>query len=190
MELVLEGQIERFDELVNRHRAPLLRAAVSKMRDQASAEDVVQDTFLAAFARRKTFNPEYSFRGWLWTIGLNTAKTHLVRERRRSQRLIEVASTIPEQVSKETGLGVLLQNERSEVLAQMLAQIPEAEADALRMRFFGELQFNEIAHAMAISLNGARKRVRRGLERLTALLSEYEGSLSEHEDSCFDGEAS
>jgi RNA polymerase sigma-70 factor (ECF subfamily) len=153
------------------------------MRDQAAAEDVVQDTFLAAFARRFTFNAEFSFRGWLWTILLNTARTHLSRERRRTLQLSEVAATMTEAVTTETGLGVLLQNERSEVLAQFLAEIPELEADALRMRFYGELQFNEIAQAMSISLNGARKRVRRGLERLADL-------LRASTDDGFDGETS
>lgn len=181
MKLVLEGQTELFDELVNRHRGSLMRAAVSKMRNAVAAEDVVQDTFLAAFARRATFNPIYSFRGWLWTIMINTSRTHLTLERRRSDRLAKVASIIRPQITHESGLGVLLQNERSELLAQMLAEIPEVEADALRMRFFGELQFNEIAEVMSVSLNGARKRIRRGLERLADTLREFESTPFEGE---------
>ena len=181
MKLVLEGQTELFDELVNRHRGSLMRAAVSKMRNAVAAEDVVQDTFLAAFARRATFNPIYSFRGWLWTIMINTSRTHLTLERRRSDRLAKVASISRPQITHESGLGVLLQNERSELLAQILAEIPEVEADALRMRFFGELQFNEIAEVMSVSLNGARKRIRRGLERLADTLREFESTPFEGE---------
>ena len=167
---VLDGQVELFDELVKRHRASMLRAAVSKMRNQATAEDVVQDTFLAAFARRVTFDPQYSFRGWLWTILLNTARTQLTLDRRRYDRLAEVATNIARPVTTETGLDLLLRVEQSELLEQFLGELPEAEADALRLRFFGGLQFDEIAQAMAISLNGARKRVCRGLERLAGLL--------------------
>jgi RNA polymerase sigma-70 factor, ECF subfamily len=181
MTMVLQGQVELFDELVKRHRSSLMRAAVSKMRDMTAAEDVIQDTFLAAYARRVTFNPEYSFRGWLWTIMLNTARTHLALERRRRERLVQVASNTKPPITHESGLGSLLKNERSELLAQMLERIPEVEADALRMRFFGELQFNEIAEAMSVSLNGARKRIRRGLERLADALRELESTP-------FDGE--
>ena len=64
MERVQSGQVELFDELVRRHQASMLRAAVSKLRDQAIAEEAVQDAFLAAFAHRNTFRSEFSFRGW------------------------------------------------------------------------------------------------------------------------------
>jgi RNA polymerase sigma-70 factor (ECF subfamily) len=41
MERVRSGQVELFDEFVNRHRSSMLRAAVSKLRDQAIAEEAV-----------------------------------------------------------------------------------------------------------------------------------------------------
>ena len=46
------------------------------------------------------------------------------------------------------------------------------EADAIRLRFFGELSFEEIALAMQSSVSGAKVRVRRGLERLATMLDE------------------
>jgi RNA polymerase sigma-70 factor (ECF subfamily) len=168
---VIGGQIELFDELVRRHRASMLRAAESKLRNRSLAEDAVQDCFLSAFARRHTFNPEYSFRGWLWTILLNVCRTQFRRETRHAAQASLSGESLAtnEPITTETGLTELLRAERSEILADLLDQIPEFEADALRLRYFGELQFDEIAQAMNCSLSGAKTRVRRGLERLAEL---------------------
>ena len=171
MDCVIDGQVELFEELVRRHRASMLRAAESKLRNRSQAEDAVQDCFLSAFARRRTFNPEFSFRGWLWTILLNVCRTQFRREARHASQLSLSGAVLVanEPATTETGLSELLRAERSEILADLLDQIPELEADALRLRFFGELQFDEIAQAMNCSLSGARTRVRRGLERLAEL---------------------
>lgn len=170
MVCVIDGEVELFDELVRRHRGSLLRAAVSKLRNPAMAEDAVQDCFLSAFARRHTFNPEFSFRGWLWTILLNVCRTQLRRETRQPKStLTRQTLAANEPVTTDSGLSELLRAERCELLADLLEQIPELEADALRLRFFGELQFDEIAQAMNCSLSGAKTRVRRGLERLADL---------------------
>ena len=165
---VLSGRTELFDELVCRHRPSMLRAATSKLRNATVAEEAVQDAFLNAYARRATFNPQYSFRGWLWTILLNTCRTLAKREARRpdppdTQDLL----TAHEPSSTDDALSRLLKVERNALLADLLNELPEAQADALRLRFFGGLKFEEIAQVMNCSLNGAKQRIRRGLERLS-----------------------
>jgi len=172
MERVRFGQVELFDELVNRHRSSMLRAAISKLRNQAVAEEAVQDAFLAAFAHRHTFRTEHSFRGWLWTILLNTcrglARRELGRADRAGSRTEFLAANEP--CSSGDALSQLVQAEQAALLFRFLDQLPETQADALRLRFFGELKFDEIAHVMNCSTNGAKQRVRSGLERLSAAL--------------------
>ena len=172
MERVQSGQVELFDELVRRHQASMLRAAVSKLRDQAIAEEAVQDAFLAAFAHRNTFRSEFSFRGWLWTILLNTCRTLARRELGRADRAGRVPPVVATSEPCSTGdaLSRLVKAEQATLLFRYLNELPEVQADALRLRFFGELKFDEIAHVMNCSKNGAKQRVRTGLERLSAAL--------------------
>jgi RNA polymerase sigma-70 factor, ECF subfamily len=172
MERVRSGQVELFDELVNRHRESMFRVAVSKLRNQAVAEEAVQDAFLSAFAHRHTYRCEHSFRGWLWTILLNTCRSLARRELGRIDRAgapndFEVSN---EPCSSGDALGRLVRAEQAALLFRFLNELPEAQADALRLRFFGELKFDEIAQAMNCSTNGAKQRVRSGLERLSAAL--------------------
>ena len=174
MERVRSGQVSLFDELVNRHRSSMLRTAVSKLgnRNQAVAEEAVQDAFLSAFAHRHTYRCEYSFRGWLWTILLNTCRSLARRELDRIDRAgaqydFEVSN---EPCSSDDVLWRLVRAEQAALLFRFLNELPEAQADALRLRFFGELKFDEIAQVMNCSTNGAKQRVRSGLERLSAAL--------------------
>jgi len=179
MRLVVAGRAELFGELVRRHRPALLRAALSKLRATADAEDAVQETFLAAFRAQQTFNPVYSLRGWLWTILLNVCRRH-VRRAPQATSLGEISFN-REPFTTTNGLSELLAAERSAALSELLDRMPEVQADALRLRFFGELRFDEIAQAMQCSLNAAKDRVRKGLEQL-AFLAHQNSSLCQEGD--------
>ena len=60
--------------------------------------------------------------------------------------------------------------ERNQRLELLLARIPENQADALRLRFYGELKYHEIAAAMGCSLGSAKNRVRWGLSKMTQMM--------------------
>lgn len=174
MRLVQGGQLELFDRLVTRYRSALVHVAWSKLGDRAWAEDVVQETFLAAFAARQSFNPQFSFRTWLWTILLNLCRRQWRRreERPRMESLSAPAQAASpdEPATYDTGLSLLLKTERREQVHRLLNQLSEPQADALRLRFFGGLQYDEIALAMNSSVSGAKQRVKHGLQELARLL--------------------
>lgn len=180
MQRVQAGRLELFDRLVVRYRGPLLHAAWSKLGDRLWAEDVVQETFLAAFAARHTYQPDLSFRTWLWTILLNLCRRQWKRRAERPREVLQstfeaAAATFPEPMCHDSGLTQVLGTERREELLALLACLPEPQADALRLRFFGGLQFDEIALAMGSSVSGAKLRVKTGLLTLSQLACEPEG---------------
>lgn len=165
---VQAGRFESFDELVSRYRAPLWRLAHSKLAEPQFAEDVVQEAFLAVFAARHTYRTGAPFRTWLWTIALNLCKRHARRNARRpmSNADDELTSGPASRLFTAGTLHQVLMTERLEQLRQALEELPEAEADAVRLRFFGGLKFEEIAGAMECSVSGAKVRVKRGLMKL------------------------
>lgn len=176
MRRVQEGEFRFFDILVERYRPSLVRVATGVLGDSTLAEDVVQETFLAVFAARQTFNPSLNFRTWLWTILLNLCRRHRARlgRRREETSRSEIdsvgAPVVGHPSTPETGLAALLLRERSEQLQRLLNELPDVQADAIRLRFFAELTYDEIARAMGISLGGAKLRVRTALEKLSRQL--------------------
>lgn len=177
MRLVQTGQLAVFEELVHRYRTALVRVASSKLGDRQVAEDVVQEALLAAFAARQTFNPAYKFRTWLWTIALRLCQKHWQRSQGPQRSLVKANSQVVHTATVDGphGLQSLLSVERAELLQQALDELPEAEADALRLRFFGGLPFDDIAAAMNSSVSGAKQRVKHGLARLAERLQTLSG---------------
>ena len=180
MRQVQTGQPEQFAELIRRYEGPLRRVARSRLGRGDWAEEVVQETFLAAFKSRRTFDPRFSFRTWLWTILLNQCHGHWkVRQRRPriwswadvelEPELSDPGWCVPE--SREQGpQGQLLAGEKRELLERLLGQLRPAQADALRLRFYGELKFQEIADTMGCSLLPAKNRVQAGLLQMSRLV--------------------
>lgn len=180
MQQLQAGQLELFDVLVHRYRMPLFRAAWSKLGDPYWADDVVQETFMAVFTARHTYRAEFSFRTWLWTILLNLCSRQWKRKETRPReflfsKLSDASGTrlaFPEPSHRQTGLAAVLATERRVQLIEALSRLPEAQADALRLRFFGELKFSEIAQAMESSVSAAKVRVKSGLETLARIFEE------------------
>jgi len=180
---VLAGDKDQFAALVRRYETALHRVACSRMGRGDWAEDVVQETFLCTFKSLHSYDSRFSFRTWLWTILLNQCRRHL---KRRGKGLLvrawsdqtngsEIRGQLEEQLqSYDTPPQRLAAKERAELLNALLVRLPEAQADALRLRFFGGLKFHEIADAMSCSLSTAKNRVRWGLSKMAAFLSEAE----------------
>jgi len=183
MRRVQAGQVALFDVLVRRYRGPLLNVAWSKLGDASWAEDAVQDTLLAAFAARETYNPQFAFRTWVWTILLNVCRRQWQRRESRP-REYSLSSAPPadvtgfsEPLTHDTALAQAVRTEQREEVHRLLARLPEAQGDAIRLRFFGGLQFSEIADAMDSSLSAAKQRVKQGLAELARQLRDHEGDF-------------
>src|SRR5688572_22365948 len=167
-----------FAELVRRYQEPLARVARSRLRQMQGAEDVVQETFLAAYKSRHTYRAEFSFRTWLWTILLNQCRSHQQRLARTPQSegwSLDAEdpswlAALNADASQPLPLAQLLARERRELLESLLGRLTAAHADALRLRFYGGLKFHEIAEAMGCSLGTAKNRVQGGLLKLSEML--------------------
>jgi RNA polymerase sigma-70 factor (ECF subfamily) len=158
----LAGEEFAFALLVARYEGALLRAATSRLTQRELAEEAVQETFLCAHRWLATYDSRFSFRTWLWTILLNQC----TRQAKREARAIGPGQRSEIRGQIDRPLDQLLARETTEHVQELLSRLPEAQADALRLRFFGELTFPEIAAAMACSEAGAKHRVKAGLLKL------------------------
>lgn len=168
---ILDGDQSQFARLVSRYRVPLWLAARSRLGDSGWAEDVVQETFMHAYRYLETFNPNFAFRTWLWTILFRQCQQAWQRHARHASvaRADDSNAFLIDRIcdSSRDVFSSLEQQERTAALHRLLSQLPDAQADALRLRFFGGLKFQEIAEVMNSSLSAAKQRVRHGLVQLS-----------------------
>ncbi|PHS11943.1 MAG: hypothetical protein COA78_08785 [Blastopirellula sp.] len=174
IEAVLSGQREQFAVIVQRYRKALLRLANQQLGHPQLAEDVVQETFLNAFRWLNTYDSRYSFRTWLWTILKNACHRAYEQSSRRiklnntgsrSQKLIEQISS-----NELSALEQLTCKEDHEHVRLLLDQLSDLQAEAVKLRFFGQMKFKEIADLVGCSLPAAKARVRQGLIHLTEFI--------------------
>jgi RNA polymerase sigma-70 factor (ECF subfamily) len=172
VEAVLGGDRQQFARLVQQYHRPLLNLAKSRLGDLDLAEEAVQDAFICAFRSLHTYKPKFSFRTWLWTILLNQCRRHGSRSAKLPRQLSTefLPKSLDKPSSESTPDVAAMIAERSRLLDGLLLELSDVQADAIRLRFFGQLKYREIADAMDSSLGAAKQRVKLGLIAIGEML--------------------
>jgi RNA polymerase sigma-70 factor (ECF subfamily) len=177
---IQHGDDSAFAELVDRYRSRLLRFAIRSTGDVAVAEDLVQDMFAAVHSASGSYNSRFAVSTWIWTILLNLCRKHRRGQRSRDRLHQAWAASASLSRSADTAIDGLVRDDEARRLRERLALLPAPQADALRLRFFAELSFDEIAAAMNSSVSGAKARVRKGLTALSEQLRRDESAEAMH----------
>jgi RNA polymerase sigma-70 factor (ECF subfamily) len=160
-------QIERFDELFDEHAQKLYGFLVYRTGDPALAEDVVADTFERALRSRKDFDPSRgSERGWLYAIALNRLRD-VQRRATTGDAALERLGDGETGHAEDFSTAVIQHSD----LGSAMAALPEAEREAIALRYGGDLTFPEIAELLAEPVDRIEGRVYRGLRRLRSILA-------------------
>jgi RNA polymerase sigma-70 factor (ECF subfamily) len=139
------------------------------------ADEVVQETWLTAVRRIRSFRPEHgSFVAWLRGIAANVRRNQMRSARRVSQRETNVGGQVHDVVEMESATNDL---ERNEQIAAALDGLLERQESVLRAKYFDGLSVTEIAEAWKESpkaieslLSRARDAFRERFEQLTGTL--------------------
>jgi len=158
---VKNGDRKAFSELVVRHQRSLLRLTLRFTREQALAEDIVQESFLKAYQKLELFEARASFKSWLYQIAMNTAKNKF---RERGLDLMNIEDT---QLGVDPGAEVgLVRNDIQAALREEIDKLPEKQRMALTLRIFEDLSFKEIAEIMSCPYDTAKANYRHALLKL------------------------
>lgn len=151
------GQIQA---LINTHGRALVLFARQFVVTHADAEDAVQDAFTRYWPRRKQADDPVAF---LYAC-VRTAALDLARSARRARQRDLHASHDEAFTFDHAAETAELQR----MIAQQLDALPADQREVLIMKIWGELTFEQIAAALAISPNTAASRYRYALEKLAA----------------------
>ena len=175
---ILAGNREAFVQLVERYEKPLRTAARSRLGREDWADDVVQETFLCLLKWLRTYDSRFGFRTWLWTVLLNQCTRHAQKQSRQAAGPLDWPGSENGSVSpagflasgETSPIDALLASESRGNLHALLSRLPQAQSDALRLRFFGGLKFQEIADMLGCPLNTALGRMHKAMTKLKELM--------------------
>ena len=171
VERVQRGDKHAFDLLVSKYQRKLGRLISRFVKDPAEAEDVTQDAFIKAYRALPGFRGESAFYTWLYRIGINTAKNHLLANKRRPPTSTPFDSEESESF-EEAGLlrevntpeNELMSKQVVDVVQTSLQQLPEDLRSALTLREIEGLSYEEIATVMNCPIGTVRSRIFRARE--------------------------
>lgn len=151
--------------LYQAHALGLIRLAVVMLGDRAAAEDVVQDAFCGLYRRWHALSDTDNALSYVRSSVINGCRSVL----RRRGRLAGLAWNSPPGESAEAA--ALVSEEHQDVLAAM-RRLPRRQREALVLRFYLDLDEEEIARSMRISRGTVKSTTSRGLAALGRLLGD------------------
>ncbi len=169
--LAMNGDAAAFSELVRRRQSGLRNLLRRLSRDAALADDLAQQTFLKAWRALPQLRSVGAFGAWLRRLAVNTWLEHV-----RSAPPLSVAMDA-EDLASVPGVSACADAQMD--LDRALARLAPQERLCVVLAYSEGMSHAEISSATALPLGTVKSHVRRGSERLRALLSVYE-SIQEH----------
>ncbi|MBA5607076.1 RNA polymerase sigma factor [Duganella sp. FT3S] len=175
---VAAGERDAFTLLMRRYNRSLYRAARSILRDDAEAEDALQDAYLLALAAIGQYRAEAKLGTWLTRIVVNAALAQARRGRRRAAVIQLDGSAEPgEEQDMRNGAhatpeDAALRTQMRQLLEQSIDQLPEAFRTVFMLRAVEEMSGEEVAACLDIPEATVRSRYFRARSLLRAALAQ------------------
>lgn len=180
------GNSSAFAALMRRNNQRLFRLARGVLRDDAEAEDAVQDGYIQAFTHLDGFKGQASIATWLARIVLNEALARL-RRRRPTVNLEETGDPMPgTEALPQLGAGepspeqVLARREIRRTIERAVDSLPQSFRIVFILRAIEQMSIEETAHYLGIPAETVKTR----FHRANRLLRH---SLAQHLDAILDG---
>jgi RNA polymerase sigma-70 factor, ECF subfamily len=176
---VLDGQTALFEVLMRRYNERMYRAARAIVRDDAEAEDIMQQAYVNAYANLRQFKGQAQFSTWLTKIAINEALLRVRRNKRYSplggenesvELLKRQSPGDPERQAASGELRALLES--------AIDRLPDGAREVFMLREVEGMSTLEVAQALDVSEDGVKTRLSRARSALRRDLTERTGSCT------------
>ena len=150
--------------LYGEHYGTLVRLAALLVRDVATAEEVVQDSFVAMHASWRRLRDTEKALSYLRQSVVNRSRSVL-----RHRVVVDRNAPMPPPLVPSAEQGAITALERSAVVCA-LRGLPPRQREALVLRYYGDLSEAQIASAMGISRGAVKSHTARGMSSLRTVL--------------------
>ena len=175
---VLDGDRDRFGELVDRYQGRLVNYLFRLLRDVDDAHDLAQEVLVKVYQVLDRYDPQYRFSTWLFRVAQNAAIDQI---RRRRLKLVSLRQNDEEGEGRDWDLpspergpyGELRNRERGDAIQEAIYSLPWEYRELILLRHFGELPYEEIAQLKGMPLGTVKNKLFRGRQMLKDKLQEF-----------------
>ncbi len=166
-----------FAELLRRYRRPVYHLVLKMVRNQEDAEDLTIEAFSKAFKNLPKFNPDFTFSTWLFRIATNNC-IDFIRKKRLSTTSID--TTFQDDGGDEMRMDikdrdlnpqeVAIRDQKIALIRAIVTRLPPKYQVLVRLRYFDELSYEEIAGEIDAPLGTVKAQLHRARELLYDLV--------------------
>lgn len=166
MSQVAQGDLSAFEQVVRRHQAAAWNAAFRLLGNVNDAEDIAQEAFLRILRAAPRYQPTAAFRTYLYRV-----VTRLCRDHRRKASPSACPNLDAEPSQGPSPEACVVAREERRAVQQALASLPVKQREAVVLRYYESLTYDEIGAVMGASRKAVERLLARGRATLGTLLS-------------------
>ncbi|MEO8376029.1 MAG: sigma-70 family RNA polymerase sigma factor [Candidatus Sumerlaeota bacterium] len=149
-----DGSPDAVDAIVTMYFTDVLRYSISLLRDEETAMEAVQETFLRVVEYHRTYDHTRLFRPWLFTICRKCCGTMIKQRVSRAAKIVELDEelhAISKSVSPApSAIETLLREESEGIVIAALQELPEASRTVVFLHIFEDMTFKDIGTVTAM----------------------------------------
>jgi len=162
-----KGDAKAFDQLYDRHRAPLYRYFIRQVNDPATANDLYQGAWEKIIKARNKYRPVSPFKVWMYRVAHN----HLVDYYRRIRPVDSVEPDTLSDTQSDVSQAVI-EREQKELLRAGISSLPVEQRNTLLLQLETGLKMEEIAKVTGVGRETVKSRLRYAVNYLKRSLVE------------------
>jgi len=171
LEQARKGDKVAFGQLVEAYEKPVYNLAYRMLNNSGEAEEAAQEAFIRAFTRLESYNPAHKFSTWLLSITSNYCIDQL---RKRRALLLSIDEPLPPHPALHSDgnkgpEAQMMNNEQQEMVQTLLTELPDDYRQAVVLRYWNELSYEEIAEIMETSVSAIKSRLFRARRQLAEI---------------------
>ena len=183
VEKYLSGDNISFEILLIRYKSRVFSFIMSKVKNRDISEDLFQDTFIKVInsLQKGKYNEEGKFLPWMMRIAHNLVIDHF-RKQSKMRNIRPTDEFNIFDILTDSSMGQdeeMIRKRVHEDLNMLIQDLPEDQMEVLKMRYFEDMSFKEIATITKVSINTALGRMRYALINLRNLAQEQNIDLSQ-----------
>jgi RNA polymerase sigma-70 factor (ECF subfamily) len=165
------GDMPALEGIFTRYKKPVFTFALRFLANRAEAEDVTSDVFLTVVSGRYKYSPNAKFSTWLFAVTRNACISRIRSSKKffslwfKTEQGDDQEMQFPDHTLPKPD-HALLKDEQSDLLEKALAHLPLGQREALLLKEFQDMSYEEIAKVLNCSLANVKILIFRGRENL------------------------
>lgn len=176
---VNEGDEQAFAELMSRYKRPVYHMILKMIRNTDDAEDLTIEAFAKAFKNLHKFKKDYTFSTWLFRIATNNTIDFI---RKKKLKTFSLNTSFTDDGGESVNIDVedknlnpqeeAIKSQKIELVQMFVTKLPPKYQRLVRLRYFDELSYEEIAKTLDAPLGTVKAQLHRARELMYDLVKD------------------